>query len=76
MQALIHKVGHKLIRRRYITIPELIAGVYAALIQYLEEHDLIRTGPFDSAPCRKATLSIDAKKLDCLSPSFQFQMDL
>lgn len=64
MNALINKVGHRLIRRRYLTIPELISGVYAALIQYLEEHDLIRTGPFDSAPCRKATLSdLDEDKI-------------
>ena len=38
--------------------------MYAALIQYLEEHDLIRTGPFDSAPCRKAKLDdLDEDKI-------------
>src|SRR3990167_4271193 len=38
---MLHKIGHKLIRRRYLTTPELISSVYAALIQYLEEHDHI-----------------------------------
>ncbi len=46
-----------LIRRRFVSTPELIAGLYAALVQYLEDHELIRNGPFDAAPCRNAVLA-------------------
>ena len=56
MQALIRRVGNQLIRRRYASTAELVAGLYSALIQYLEAHQLIRNGPFDAAPCRNATL--------------------
>jgi len=57
MRALIRQVGNELIRRRFGSAAELIGGVYASLVQYLEEHELIRTGPFDAAPCRDATLA-------------------
>ncbi|TAN74057.1 MAG: DUF4062 domain-containing protein, partial [Gallionella sp.] len=57
MQALIGRVGNELIRRRYASTAELVAGLYAALVQYLESHELIRNGPFDAAPCRNATLA-------------------
>lgn len=57
MQALIQRVGKELIRRRFASTSELISGVYAALVHYLEGHDLIRNGPFDAAPCRDATLA-------------------
>lgn len=57
MKALIQRVGNELIRRRYATGLELIANVYAALVQDLEARDLLRSGPFDAAPCRKATLA-------------------
>lgn len=54
-QALIRQVGTELVRRRFTTTAELIAGVYASLVQYLEDRKLIRTGPFDTAPCLGAT---------------------
>jgi hypothetical protein len=57
MQVLIKRVGNELIRRRYASTAELVAGLYAALVQYLEVHKLIRNGPFDAAPCRNATLA-------------------
>ena len=57
MQALIRLAGNELIRRRFVSTPELIAGLYAALVQYLEDHELIRNGPFDAAPCRNAVLA-------------------
>ena len=57
MQVLIGRVGNELIRRRYASTSELVAGLYAALVQYLEAHELIRNGPFDAAPCRNATLA-------------------
>jgi hypothetical protein len=64
MQALIRRVGDELIRRRFVTKSELITGVYAALVQYLESRELIRTGPFDATPCPKATLAdLDESKM-------------
>lgn len=56
MQALVRQAGSELIRRRFVTASELISNVYAALVQYLEECELIRNGPFDAAPCRNAAL--------------------
>lgn len=56
MAALVRKAGDQLIRRRFGSTPELIGAVYAALVQLLEDRDLIRFGPFDAAPCRDATL--------------------
>lgn len=55
MLALIHKAGNELIRRRFGTTAELLAAVYAALVGFLEERDLIRTGPFDAALCPLAS---------------------
>ena len=57
MQALIRRAGAQVIRRRFATSAELIAGVYAALVQYLETKQLIRSGPFDAAVCADATLA-------------------
>lgn len=57
MQALIGQAGSELIRRRFTSAAELIAALYAALVQYLEDHELIRNGPFDAAPCPRATLA-------------------
>jgi ATP-dependent DNA helicase RecG len=57
MRALIRQAGNELIRRRFVSAAELIGAVYAALVQYLEDRELIRTGPFDAAPCPKATLA-------------------
>ncbi|MCW5550889.1 MAG: DUF4062 domain-containing protein [Verrucomicrobiae bacterium] len=64
MQALIRQAGNELIRRRFGTPAELLAAVYAALVHYLEDRELIRTGPFDAAPCPKATLAdLDADRM-------------
>jgi predicted HTH transcriptional regulator len=56
MTALVHKAGDQLIRRRFGSKSELIAAVYASLVQVLEDRELIRTGPFDATFCRDATL--------------------
>ncbi len=56
MRALVGKAQAGLIRKRFNTPSELVAGLYAALVEYLEEKQLIRSGPFDAAPCTKATL--------------------
>jgi len=64
MQALIQRSGAQLIRRRFVSGAELIAGVYAALVQYLESRQLIRTGPFDGAICSEASLDdLSAEKI-------------
>lgn len=57
MRALVKRAANDLVRRRFATGAELIAGVYAALVQVLEDRELIRSGPFDAAPCMKATLA-------------------
>ncbi|MDD5306231.1 MAG: ATP-binding protein [Deltaproteobacteria bacterium] len=57
MRALIEKAGAQLIRRRFIDIPELRTGLYAALVQLLEDREQVCTGPFDAAACRDATLA-------------------
>ena len=56
MRALIIKVQAGMIWRRFDTTAELVTGLYAALVQYLAAKDLIRWGPFDAAPCAKATV--------------------
>lgn len=64
MRTLIRQAGNELIRRRFVSVPELIAGVYASLVRYLEEHELIRVGPFDAAQCRGATLAdLDTERM-------------
>lgn len=64
MQALIRRAGSDLIRRRFATAAELVAAVYAALVQVLVDRELIRTGPFDAAPCPKAKLAdLDAESM-------------
>ena len=56
MQALIGKAQAGLVRKRFATRAELVAGLYAALVQYLEARELLRFGPFDAAHCAGATL--------------------
>jgi predicted HTH transcriptional regulator len=45
------------VRRRFATTAELIAGLYAALVQWLDDHQLIRSGPFDASACPNASLA-------------------
>ncbi len=56
MDSLISKAQSGLIRKRFNTTAELIAGLYASLVEYLAIKELIRWEPFDAAPCAKATL--------------------
>ncbi len=56
IQALMRRAEAQLIRRRFSSTPELIAGVYAALVLYLEDRKLIRSGPFDSTVSPEAGL--------------------
>ena len=64
MQALIRKAQAGLIRKRFNTSEELVAALYAALVEYLDSKDLIRSGPFDAAPCSNASLDdLDAEQM-------------
>jgi predicted HTH transcriptional regulator len=57
MQVLIRKAGSQLIRRRFTNVPELIAALYASLVEHLERTGLLRTRPFDASACPDATLA-------------------
>ena len=64
MEALIVRAQPGLVRRQFATGAELIAGVYASLVQYLEARELLRFGPFDATPCSGATLDdLDAEDM-------------
>ncbi len=56
MQTLIRKAQAGLIRKRFNTVEELVPALYAALVEYLDSKYLIRSGPFDAAPCLKASI--------------------
>jgi ATP-dependent DNA helicase RecG len=57
MQTLIHKAGSQLIRRRFNSIADLNAAVYASLVDYLETCGIVQTRPFEERPCADATLN-------------------
>ena len=64
MRALIGKAQAGLVRKRFGTTAELVAGLYAALVEYLESRELIRWGPFDAAPCAGAGADdLDTEKM-------------
>ena len=64
MRALIGKAQAGLIRKRFHTQEELVIGLYAALVEYLEGKELLRFGPFDAAPCEEATLDdLDTERM-------------
>lgn len=54
MQALIRKAGRQLIRRRFGSIPELTAALYASLVEHLGRIGFLRTRPFDATACPRA----------------------
>ena len=64
MQKLINKAQSGLIRKRFNSSEELVTALYAALVEYLDSKDLVRSGPFDAAPCLKASLDdLDAEQM-------------
>lgn len=64
MQALIHKAGDQLIRRRFNTSDELNTALYASLVDHLESCGVIQNRPFDERPCPDAALDdLDASKV-------------
>lgn len=61
---LIRKAQEVLVRKKFSTIVELKSSVYASLVRYLEEKEIIRTVPFDATLHSNATLDdIDDEKL-------------
>ena len=64
MQALIRKARAGLIRKRFNTSEELVTALYAALVEYLDSKDLVRSEPFDASPCSKASLDdLDSEQM-------------
>ena len=61
---LITKAQQVLVRKKFSNIIELKAAVYASLVRYLEEKEIIRTGPFDASLHPTAGLQdIDPEKI-------------
>ncbi|MCO5275642.1 MAG: hypothetical protein M9900_12095 [Flavobacteriales bacterium] len=59
------KAGEQLIRKRVGSVSELIAAVYASLVEHLQRTGVIRHLPFDAAACHGATLAdIDPAKVE------------
>ena len=56
MKALIGRAEAEVVRKSFAGPEELVAAFYEALVEYLEESDRLRTGPFDAAPCKDAGL--------------------
>ena len=64
MAALIERAGSQLIRRHFVSLPELTTAVYASLVHHLEDVGCLRTGPFDATAARDATMEdISADKV-------------
>ena len=64
MRSLVGKAQSGLIRKRFNTPEELVSGAYAALVEFLESRELIRSGPFDAAHCKDATFrDLDFKRM-------------
>ena len=64
MDQLIQKVGINLVRKRFNSGDDLNSGVYASLVNYLKEKEIIRTGPFDAAMNDLASLEdLDQDKI-------------
>ena len=57
MRALIQKAQSGLIRKRFNTTEELKTALYDALVEYLDNKDLLRSEDFDASPCLNASLN-------------------
>lgn len=55
--ALINKAQAFLVRKRFASIDELKAAVYASLVNYLLDKEIIRSGPFDASLHPTASLA-------------------
>ncbi|RJR29731.1 MAG: DUF4062 domain-containing protein [Desulfobacteraceae bacterium] len=56
MQALVQKAGSQLIRRRFSSMEELKAALYASLVDHLTSCGVIQCSPFEEMPARGSTL--------------------
>ncbi len=56
MSQLIRKIGIDLVRKRFNSADDLNSGVYASLVNYLMEKEIIRIGPFDATYNTSANL--------------------
>ena len=64
MNALIQKAQNELIRKRFSDPSELIALLYASLVDYLEQQHVITSDPFDAALNMEASADdIDSEKV-------------
>ena len=61
---LIEKAEDVVVRKMFNKPVELKTAVYASLVNFLEEREIIRSGPFDATICREATIDdIDYEQL-------------
>ncbi len=73
----INKAQEVLIRKKFNTVDELKSAVYAALVRYLEEKEIIRSGPFDAGLHETATLaSIDDEKFSVRVMLFKDRLEI
>lgn len=62
--AFIAKAQEVLVRKRFDSVNEFKYAVYAALVRYLEEKEIIRTGPFDATVNKNAGIDdLDTGKI-------------
>ena len=65
MQQLVRKAASELVRRRVEDVSALTTEVYASLVDHLDRLGALRTPPFDTAACDKATLAhLSRKRID------------
>lgn len=63
-QQLIRKAENVIVRKKFSDEVELKTAVYVALVNLLEEKELIRVGPFDAAVCKNASIEdIDPERI-------------
>jgi len=57
MIRLINKACAGLVRRKFSSVPDLISKLYAALVQHLQNIDVLQNVPHDAAVCQGATIA-------------------
>ncbi|MHB8336114.1 MAG: ATP-binding protein [Ignavibacteriaceae bacterium] len=62
--SLIRKAENEVVRKKFSSPSELKTAVYASLVNYLEDKEYLRTGPFDASICKNAYLNdLDSEKI-------------
>ncbi len=59
----INKAQNVLVRKKFGSVDELKASVYAALVRYLEEKEIIQTSPFDATISRFGIDELDPNRI-------------